>query len=340
MEQEYFGGEVWRFECQEVGGALIASGTVLASGIVPELVGGGFGEEVSFGGKDVGIEQFGFDGVMHTFDIGVGIGASGRVEAVFGAEGLLDGEVKALGPVVDGVAVKFRAQVGSDDDLAGIDAVALEVLEEALDGEGRIGFGEFVAVGQELRAAGEFAKGVLEAGQAVVLHLGPVEGNIGEVLHIHWEAGEGGIGGFDGAEVVFTAVAAFRGSGEVVGLNDALGGIVAQRQVKLLDEAASAKAGGLLAQGDQAVLQGVFGFVRAGLGGAALGAQAGVTLVLEAAAPFADGVAEAAEVTRRGFDAFDPGKPDELVTQGKMGIVSANHIVVGLGGGRRSKRFI
>jgi hypothetical protein len=45
-------------------------------------------------------------------------------------------------------------------------------------------------------------------------------------------------------------------------------------------------------------------------------------------------------VTRRSFDAFGPGKADELVTQGKMRIVGANHIVVGLGGGRRSRRFI
>ena len=93
-------------------------------------------------------------------------------------------------------------------------------------------------------------------------------------------------------------------------------------------------------QGYHSVLQGVFGFVRAGLGGAAPGAQAGGPLVLEAAEPLADGVAETAEVTRRDFDAFGPGKPDELVAQGKMGIVTANHIVIGLGGGRRSRRFI
>jgi len=68
-------------------------------------------------------------------------------------------------------------------------------------------------VGQELRAAGEFANGVLEAGPAVVLHLGPEEGNTGEVLHVYSEAGEGGIGGFDRMEVVFATVMALRGSG-------------------------------------------------------------------------------------------------------------------------------
>ena len=80
--------------------------------------------------------------------------------------------------------------------------------------------------------------------------------------------------------------------------------------------------------------------MRAGFGGAAFGAQAGVVLVLEPAEPFADGVAEAAEVTGGGFDAFGPSKLDQLMTQGKMGIVSANHIVVKLVGGWRSRRFI
>jgi hypothetical protein len=152
---------VWRFESREVGGALVVMGTVLASGIVPELVGGGFGEEISFRGKDLGIEQFGFDGVMHTFDIGIGIGAGGRVKAVLGPEGLLDGEVRALRPVVKGNAIEFAAQVGGDDELTGIDAVALEVLEEALDAAGRIGFVDLVTVCQERRTAGEIPPKVL-----------------------------------------------------------------------------------------------------------------------------------------------------------------------------------
>ena len=242
VEQEYFGGYLGSFESEEVGGAFVTARAVLASGVVPELVRGSLGEEVGVGGEDLSIEQFGFDGVVNTFDIGIGIGTSGRVEAVFGAEGLLDGEVKALGAVVDGVAVKFRAQVGSDDGLASIDAMLLEVSEETLDAQGGVGFGEFVAVGQELGATGQFADGVLEAGQAVALHLGPIEGDVGEVLHIHLEASERGISGFNGPQVVLTLVAALRGSGELVGVNNALGGVMAQRQIKFLDKATSAKA--------------------------------------------------------------------------------------------------
>ena len=111
---------MWRFECQEVGRALVAAGTVFTSGVVPELVSGGFGEEISFGGKDLSIEEFGLDGVMHTFDIGIGIGAGGRVEAVLGPKGLLDGKVKAHRPVVNGIAIEFAAQVSGDDDLGGV----------------------------------------------------------------------------------------------------------------------------------------------------------------------------------------------------------------------------
>jgi len=118
----------------------------------------------------------------------------------------------------------------------------LEVFEETVDTQGGVGFGEFIAVGQELGATGEFANGVLETGQAVALHLGPIEGDVGEVLHIHLEARERGIGGFNGPQVVLTLVAALGRSGQVMGINDALGGVMAQRQIKFLDEAASAKA--------------------------------------------------------------------------------------------------
>jgi hypothetical protein len=45
-------------------------------------------------------------------------------------------------------------------------------------------------------------------------------------------------------------------------------------------------------------------------------------------------------VTGGRFDAFGSGELDQLMTQSKMGIVSADHIVVRLSGGRRSRRFI
>ena len=67
--------------------------------------------------------------------------------------------------------------------------------------------------------------------------------DVGKVFQIHLEAGEEDISGFDGPEVAFTAVAALGGPSQVVGVNDALGGVRAQGQAEFLDEAPSAKAG-------------------------------------------------------------------------------------------------
>lgn len=49
---------------------------------MPELVGGGFGKAVGSGREDRSLEQFGFDGVVNAFDVGVGVGAGRGIEAV------------------------------------------------------------------------------------------------------------------------------------------------------------------------------------------------------------------------------------------------------------------
>ena len=82
--------------------------------------------------------------------------------------------MKALGPVVSSVVIKFGSQSGGDNGVVCVHAVLLEVLEKAFHAQGRVGFGAFIAVGQELGAAGELAKGVLAAGQVVALPLGPL----------------------------------------------------------------------------------------------------------------------------------------------------------------------
>jgi len=215
------------FEGEQIGGTFVTPRTVFTRGIVTELVGGGFSQEVGFGGKDLGIEQFGFDGGVNTFDVGVGVGAGRRIEAVLGLMFLFDRQMEATDLVVDGIAIKFDSQIGGEDDLGGIDAVVFEVLEKAVDGEGGIGFGKFVAVGQELGAAGKFADGVLETREAIGLHLRPVERNVGEIFDIHLEAGEGRIGRFDGAKIVFPFMAALGFAGELVLAEDAIEGVVA-----------------------------------------------------------------------------------------------------------------
>jgi hypothetical protein len=241
------------------------------------LAGGRFSEEVRPRVKALGIVEFGFDGMMNVFDVGVGVGAGGWVEA------LLDREGEALGAVKDRIAVEFGAQVGRQDDLVRIDTVLLEMPGEAFHREGGVGFGQFVAAGRELNAAGEFAQGVLKTGQAVFLHLGPVERDIGVVFGLHLEAGKGSVGGLDGAEVIFTVVAPLGRASQWVAVDDALDGIMAQGQAKLLDEPAGAKVWSLFAQSDDAGFQGILGLVGTGLGRPALCPQASVAPGQEAA---------------------------------------------------------
>ena len=74
VEQEDCGGNFRSFEGQQVSGAFISARTIFTGGVVPELVGGGFGEEIGLGREDLSLEQFGFDGVVNAFDVGVGLG--------------------------------------------------------------------------------------------------------------------------------------------------------------------------------------------------------------------------------------------------------------------------
>jgi len=301
-----FPGAVLVFEGQQVQRTLVTTGAVLAGDIVPELVGADLGEEIAAMVEGLGIEELGLDGGVDALDIGVGIGTGGRVEAVPGSEALLDGEMKTLGPVVDSVAVELHAQVGGDDDLRGVDPVVPEVAQEALDGQCGVGLGEFVAVGQELGAAGEFADRVLEAGEFEGLHLGPVDGDVGEIFDIHLEAGERGVGGLDGAQVVLAPMFFAAGAGELVLAEDALGSVMTQGQIELGDEAAGAEARGLLAQGDDPGFESGVGLVWAGLGGAGVAFEAGVAESFEAVEPFADGIALAAEVAGGGRPGASP----------------------------------
>lgn len=300
------------------------------------MVGGNFGEEVRFGGEDLSVKEFGFDGAVNAFDIGIGVGAGGGIEAVFGLEVLLEGEVEAADSIITGIAIELRTQVGGEGDGGGVQAMIFEVLEEALDGEGGIGFGEFVAVGQELSAAGELADGVLEAGQAIGLHLGPVEGNIGEVFDIHLEAGERGISGFDGAEIVFAFVFAFWFTCKLVLAQDAIESVVADFKAELSDQPASAKAGSFCAMSQDFGFQGGGSFVGTGSRGAGFGQEAFIMLVLKAAQPFADGIAGTVKATGGGFEAVSQGISDQIVAEGEFRIAGTDHGVIGLVCGQRS----
>ena len=337
MEQEDCGGNFRSLDGQQVGGAFISARTVFTGGVVPELIGGGFGEEISFGREDLSIEQFGFDRVVNAFDVGVGVGAGRGIEAVLGVVFLFDGPVKAADLIVGGVAVVFGSQVGGDDDLGGVEAMVFEMGEEAIHGQGGVSFGEFVAVGQELGAARKFADGVLEAGQAVGLHLRPIEGEVGEIFDVHLEAGKRRIGCFDGAEIVLTVVAALGGAGQLVVAEDAIQGIVADLESKLGDETTGAEAGRLLALGHAFGFQLGGGFMRAGMRGAAEGKEALVAVYGKAADPFAHGVFGALVAAGGGLDALFDGIGDQLMAESEFRIAGADHGVIRWCGGQRSK---
>jgi hypothetical protein len=340
MEQEDFWRDEGSFGSQEIGWAFVTAGAVFASGVVPKLVSGAFGKEIGSAIKALSIIELGFDGVVDTFDICIGIRAGRRIKGVLGAPALFDGEVKAFWPIMDGIAIELRAQIGGDDHLAGIHFVLVQMFEESFDGEGGVCLGQFVAVSQELSATGEFSDGVLEARQTVFLHLWPEEGNVGQVLHIHLEASKGSISGFHRAEVIFAAMSALGRSGQLMDIDNALDGIMAQGQVKFGNEPTRAETRSLLAQPNDPGLQGLFSFVRAGSGSAAKGSQAGITQDLEAAQPFAHGVAAAVKVAGGGFDTIFFGEGNQLMTQGEFGVVSADHGVVSFVGGWRSTRFV
>ena len=110
-------------------------------------------------------------------------------------------------------------------------------------------------------------------------------------------------------------------------------------QIELGDEAAGAKARCFPAQGDDAGFEGGLGFMGAGKRGAGLALEAVEAQRLETAEPFADGAAGAAEAQGGGFDAVGAGESNELVAEGEMGIVGAEHGVTGLRSGWRQRRF-
>lgn len=206
--------------------------------------------------------------------------------------------------------------------------MVFEVFEKTFHREGGVSFGEFVAIGQELGAAREFADGVLETRQAIGLHLGPVERNVGEVFDVHLEAGKRGIGCFNGPQIVFALVAALGFTGEVFLAEDAVQGVVADLEIELCDEAARAEAGGFFAFGDKFGLPFWSGFMGAGMRGAAQRDKAIVVIEVKAAEPFSDRVAGALVEAGGRLDAFFESISNQLVAEGEFGIGGADHGVV------------
>ena len=123
---------------EDVGWGAIATGAVLAGEVEEVLVGGDRVEEVGGPPEVLEVEELGLDGGVTALDVGVGVGAGWRVEAVLGAGGQ-DGAVESIRTVVDGVAVELAAEVGAYFNLGEVDAVDAQVLEYAVQREGGVG---------------------------------------------------------------------------------------------------------------------------------------------------------------------------------------------------------
>ncbi len=295
---------------------------------MPELVGGGLGEEVGAVVEHLGVKEFAFDGAVDGLDVGVGVGTVRGIEFVLGVPALLDGADEAVGLEMHGVAVEFAAEVGADLDGARLNPVAHQVGAEAVGGQGGVRLGQFVAVGQEVAPDAALADGGLKPWQAVGLHLWPVDRQIGEVFGVHAEAGEGCVRGFDGPQITLGLVVAFGFSGAVVVPEDAVDRVVTEWQVELRDEAARAEARRLAPPSEDLVFERRLGFVRAVVRGATVRVQALQMVAAVTAHPLADGVAGAAEVVGGGLDPVLEGMDHEVVAQGELSIGGADHGVV------------
>ena len=97
--------------------------------------------------------------------------------------------------------------------------------------------------GEEEQAAAHLAGRVFDDGQIEGLGLGPVVGDIVEVLGVSGDLLEQTPGGFDVGQVLFALILSAAGMEQAVGAPDALQGAVAEGEIKLADEAASPKVG-------------------------------------------------------------------------------------------------
>lgn len=322
-QEEDFGTEVRGALGEEFGRSVITTGAVLAGEVEEGLVGGDGGEEVRGVAEGFQVEELGFDGGVAAFDVGVGVGASGRVEAVRGAGGG-EGAVEAVGAVVDGVAVELAAEVGAHFEVGEVEAVLAQVRGDAGGGERGVGLREVGGVGEEERAGGFVADGILETGHAGLLHLRIVVGDVVEVFGVHLEAAEGRVRSFERAQVGFAPVLAGARLEQFFVAQDAVRGAFADGQFKQVHEAAGAEAGGLLPGRDDFGRKGGRG-AFGGVVGAAGVVGEGVVAGLPTAQPQAHGGARTRVAARRGADAVGLRGADQCVAQAEFVVAVGAH---------------
>src|SRR5689334_5207488 len=263
-----------------------------ADEIEVELVGVSFGQEIAATGEVFDVEELVFFEAMYSLDV-----------ALIGVSRGRDTDVLAVAESFGEVAFKLAAIVGLPDQIAERDAVAIQMLLDTggKDGAGRsaASFGE----GPEQQATADIAGRVLDHRKFQPLCLRPVARDVVKVFGVGADLLKQGPAGFDVCQVLFSLVFAAALLDQAVHAPDAAQGAVADGEVELADQAASAEGGQSLAQLDQLGFGSRRSFVRLMVTSARLPDEAGRAVLLEAAQPLADGGHSGGKESRRGFDA-------------------------------------
>src|SRR5258708_24725865 len=180
--------------------------------------------------------------------------------------------------------------VGLPDQIAQRDAATIEVLLNAGGEDGTGGGGTALGKGPEQQTAAHFAGGVFDRRESEGLGLRPVAGDVVEILGVGGNLLKDAPGGFDVGEVLFALIFALPFFEQTVLAPDAFQGItMAEGEIELANETASAEGEQLLAQSDDLRFDG--GGRRAGLVMRSTGKfdQTAQSLLLIAAQPLAHG---------------------------------------------------
>lgn len=276
--------------------------------VVP--VGGDLGPEVSQATEGFSVEELIFDEAVDGFDVALPGKALGWDVTVVRTQSAYRGGQALLLFVFQ----KLRAIIGLPDQAAQIDSVAGQVNGELFGQEGGVGFGQFVGVTGEAGAGDRLAGGILKTRQFEPRHGQPIVGNILQVFGIGGELPEEFPVAFDRAELLFSDVLLFAGACQLMLTQDSGNGVMTAGQSELMLKPLGTEAG-LLAQFDDLAFQAGGDLVRAVMRASALFGQRGRLAGLVAAEPFAGGVAGAAELPRRGFEAMGAGEGDQFLMQ-------------------------
>ena len=243
-----------------------------------ELVDVDFGEEFSPASKVFQVEELVFFEAMNGFDVALVSVCGGR-----------DAHVLAVTESLGKVAFKLAAVVGLPDEVAQRDSVAMQMLlntnSEDRAGRGAAFFGE----GPEQQSAANIAGGVLNGGQAEMLSLWPVAGDIVEILGIGADLLEERPSGFNVREILLALIFFLSGFEQTVFPPDPLHGHVAKREVELALEPGGTEGGQFLAESQNLLFDLDGRFQRMTMWSAALFLQSRGAKLLVAPPPFADG---------------------------------------------------